>query len=334
MPTISVIVPVYKVEPYLHRCVDSILAQTFTDFELILVDDGSPDNCGAICDEYAAQDSRVHVIHQPNGGLSAARNAGLDWAFANSDSEWLSFIDSDDWVHEEYLERLYRACVDTSVDISSVGLFETDGNVHYNYSADEFSLRTISTEEVYFRSVPYYQLPTISSCTKLFRKELWRDIRFPAGKVNEDRFTTHLILFQTARITYLTAPLYYYLVREDSIMHSQWMPKRLDDLEAIKGQIAFFDKKGLLKIRDYSISGYVKMLCDFYNSSASYLDIHRELKQELFQALKKYRRDLSLREKIKARIAIHPKLNFIFVFHGNVVNNGLLFALKALGKHI
>ena len=103
MPQISVIVPVYKVEPYLRRCVDSILGQTFTDFELILVDDGSPDNCPAICDEYARKDTRVHVIHQENGGLSAARNAGIDWAFANSDSQWLTSVDSDEWVHPEML---------------------------------------------------------------------------------------------------------------------------------------------------------------------------------------------------------------------------------------
>ena len=109
MPAISVIVPVYKVEKYIHRCVRSILGQTYADFELILVDDGSPDNCGVICDEYAAKDSRVVVIHQENGGLSAARNAGIDWVFANSDSQWLSFIDSDDWVHPEYLQRLLDA---------------------------------------------------------------------------------------------------------------------------------------------------------------------------------------------------------------------------------
>ena len=89
MPTISVIVPVYKVEPYLNRCVDSILRQTYQDFELILVDDGSPDRCGEICDEYARQDGRVHVIHKENGGLSDARNAGIDWVEANSDSQWL-----------------------------------------------------------------------------------------------------------------------------------------------------------------------------------------------------------------------------------------------------
>ena len=118
MAEISVIVPVYKVEPYLRRCVDSILAQTFSDIEVILVDDGSPDGCPAICDEYARLDKRVKVIHQKNGGLSAARNAGLDWVFANSDSQWISFVDSDDWVHPQFLEYLYRAIVDYNVKIS------------------------------------------------------------------------------------------------------------------------------------------------------------------------------------------------------------------------
>ena len=128
MPTISIIVPVYKVEKYIHRCVDSILGQTFTDFELILVDDGSPDGCPAICDKYAANDSRIHVIHQQNGGLSAARNAGIDWAFANSDSQWLSFIDSDDWVHPEYLQRLLDAALGHDVSVSICGYEQTEGS--------------------------------------------------------------------------------------------------------------------------------------------------------------------------------------------------------------
>ena len=111
MPEISVIVPVYKVEPYLRRCVDSILAQTFTDIEVILIDDGSPDGCPAICDEYVQQDNRVKVIHQENRGVSAARNAGLDWVFANSDSQWISFVDSDDWVHPQFLEYLHLSLI-------------------------------------------------------------------------------------------------------------------------------------------------------------------------------------------------------------------------------
>ena len=117
MPKISVIVPVYKVEKYLNRCVDSILSQTFTDFELILVDDGSPDKCGEICEEYANKDSRIHVIHQKNGGLSAARNTGIDWANANSNSKWITFIDSDDWVHHEYLKQLLETANARNVDI-------------------------------------------------------------------------------------------------------------------------------------------------------------------------------------------------------------------------
>ena len=114
---ISVIVPVYKVEKYIHRCIDSILAQTFSDFELILVDDGSPDNCGRICDEYALKDNRIHVIHKENGGLSDARNAGIDWAFEHSDSEWITFIDSDDWVHKKYLESLINGAINTNSDV-------------------------------------------------------------------------------------------------------------------------------------------------------------------------------------------------------------------------
>ena len=121
MAKISVIVPVYKVEQYLRRCVDSILSQTFSDFELILIDDGSPDRCGEICDEYKQRDGRVVVIHQSNGGLSAARNTGIIWSLENSDSDWLTFVDSDDWVHSEYLERLFRAVnkYGTKISVSS-----------------------------------------------------------------------------------------------------------------------------------------------------------------------------------------------------------------------
>ena len=112
VPEVSVIVPIYNVELYLSRCIDSILAQTFTDFELILVDDGSPDKCGEICDKYAAQDKRIHVIHKENGGLSDARNAGIEWTLNNTSCLWITFVDSDDWVHPEYLEILYKVCKD------------------------------------------------------------------------------------------------------------------------------------------------------------------------------------------------------------------------------
>ena len=118
MAEISIIVPVYKVENYLYRCIESIISQTFTDYELILIDDGSPDKCGDICEEYAKKNDRIHVIHQKNGGLSAARNAGIDWSYKYSNSTWITFIDSDDWVSPDYLEALCTAAVSNKKDIS------------------------------------------------------------------------------------------------------------------------------------------------------------------------------------------------------------------------
>ena len=127
MANISVIVPVYKVEEFLSRCVDSILCQSYPDFEVILVDDGSPDRSGQMCEDYARQDSRIHVIHQENGGLSAARNSGIDWAFAHSDSRWLAFVDSDDWVHPDFLKVLYETAEQTLCKISVCDFFRTSG---------------------------------------------------------------------------------------------------------------------------------------------------------------------------------------------------------------
>ena len=126
MSEISVIVPVYKVEQFLHRCVESILRQSFYNFELILVDDGSPDSCGEICDAYAAGDNRIHVIHQKNGGLSAARNTGIDYVMKSSDSHWIAFVDSDDWIHPDYLKVLYTTAQKTCCKISACGFFRRE----------------------------------------------------------------------------------------------------------------------------------------------------------------------------------------------------------------
>ena len=148
MPTISVIVPVYNVEIYLHRCVDSILAQTFTDFELILVDDGSPDNCGAICDEYAKKDSRVRVIHKENGGQSSARNRAIEAA----QGEWIHFVDSDDLIHPQMLEILYRAAQESGANISACSYTEAE-DVENSFFAPypmppQYTLAAVSEEKL------------------------------------------------------------------------------------------------------------------------------------------------------------------------------------------
>lgn len=238
MPTISVIVPVYKVELYLRRCIDSILGQTFTDFELILVDDGSPDNCPAICDEYAAKDSRVHVIHQENGGLSAARNAGIDWAFAHSDSEWLNFVDSDDWVHPEYLKVLLDTAEKGHVEIAITELYRTP----------QYELKTIHQPKCEFFGPKEYYLYAINetdnmtACGKLYRRNLFIHIRFPNGRIWEDLATTYKLLFSATQIAFINKeyPYYYYYYNKDSITHVKWTQSNLDELIAYEEQIKFF----------------------------------------------------------------------------------------------
>ena len=207
MPTISVIVPVYKVERYLRRCVDSILSQTYRDFELILVDDGSPDACGDICEEYAGKHPFIHVLHRENGGLSAARNTGIDWAFAHSDSQYLAFVDSDDWVDPAYLEMLYRAVQETGCAISACGLKKTAGEALPQ--AQPYDVQILSPED-YYCSETVHDGITAVAWNKLYRKDLFASIRYPEGKLHEDEFTTYRALYKAEKIGVTPAKLYAY----------------------------------------------------------------------------------------------------------------------------
>lgn len=236
MAEISVIVPVYNVEKYIYRCVDSILAQTYPNFELILVDDGSPDDCGRICDEYALKDSRIHVIHQENGGLSAARNAGIDWAFANSDSQWLTFIDSDDWIHVQYLDILLQTAQSANLSISVCGYIETSGDVP-QISSD--TVGQIWIPESFFTE---RNTNAVIACGKLYKKDLFQNIRYPVGKLHEDEFTTYRLLFAESRIAVTDMPLYFYFKNTEGITKSAWTPKRMDAMQALKQQTDFFKK--------------------------------------------------------------------------------------------
>ena len=216
MPKISVIVPVYKVEKYIHRCVDSILAQTFTDFELILVDDGSPDNCGAVCDSYSLQDSRVRVIHKQNGGLSDARNAGMDIARG----EFICFIDSDDFVHRDFCAVLYESVKHPDV------LFSTCNGFNFKEYDEVEKLDHTGNEMKTYTCFEYFQNGFVSggfsACAKLFRKEAIGQLRFEKGKIHEDIFfLSELLKFQDRSVAVNSRQLYFRLLRTDGIMNTQ-----------------------------------------------------------------------------------------------------------------
>lgn len=237
MANISVVVPVYKVEPYLRRCVDSILGQTYTDFELILVDDGSPDNCGEICDEYAKKDARVHVLHLTNSGAAAARNTALDWIFTNSDSQWLAFIDGDDWVHPNYLHRLLTGALECGADVCVCDYCLTSG---------EKEPEILTNRVVRFRMKDLWAEKRLA-CTvvwgKLVKRELFSNIRFPLRRA-EDEFAVYQALFQTDKAGWLADRLYAYRMNSDSLTHQKWSRKDMDSIDAFAGQMAFFDQNG------------------------------------------------------------------------------------------
>lgn len=286
MSEISVIVPVYKVEKYLNRCIDSILAQTFIDFDLILVDDGSPDNCGKICDEYAEKDSRIRVIHKQNGGLSDARNAGIDWVFENSDSEWITLIDSDDWVSPNYLEALYNSAKKYNKDISICNFVKTDG-LNENIFSDKVSVKLWNTEELFCEN---NAIATVA-WGKLYRKDLFSEIRYPFGVLHEDAFVTYKLLFQYEEVAVIEEPLYAYFQRDSSIMNVSWTPKRLAAFDAYDAQIKFFKKNNLLKAFNKTVYVYTFVLLeqmDMCKNSPNYSNYYMKMRKMLRRHLLKY----------------------------------------------
>ena len=238
---ISVIIPVYKVEKYLCRCVDSVLEQTYTNMEIILVDDGSPDNCPVMCDEYARQDSRVKVIHQENAGLSGARNAGIDMA----QGQWLAFVDSDDYLAADFLERLYQACVDTGSSLSVCRWEYVRGETIPEHGTGETRVYTgrEMLANLYVPDGAYF----VVAWNKLYRKELFEDIRYPLGRIHEDEATTYRIYDKVKKAAYVDRSLYGYFVTPVSITRG-FNPKRMDWVTAVAERLDFFEQKGYTEL--------------------------------------------------------------------------------------
>ena len=242
MATITVIVPVYKVEAYLARCVDSILAQTYADFDLVLVDDGSPDRCGEMCEEYALREERIIVIHQENGGLSAARNTGIEWALHHSDSKYLSFTDSDDWIHPRFLELLLSAAESNGVSVSACGHTRALGFGQPPFERlDPAPQPTVIDAETFLVS---HEWDFNYAWGKLYRKDLFLDVRYPVGKVFEDSFTTYKVLFAAGRLAFVNAGMYDYFKNDAGITRSPWKPRELVIFDAMREQIAFYKENG------------------------------------------------------------------------------------------
>jgi glycosyltransferase involved in cell wall biosynthesis len=238
-PLISVVVPVYNVEQYIRECVDSIVSQTYCHLEIVLVDDGSPDDCPAICDEYAKKDSRIKVIHQKNGGLAKARNVGIE----NSSGEYITFIDSDDYIASNYIEILYRGIIENNADVSiaSFRSFEKNNTAVIEDSSCQFA--TISKKRCFENYTSIFTNPFVSAWNKLYKRNLFSNIRFPEGKLYEDAFTTYKIFDVSQKIVFTSSVLYFYRLNPDSIMGQSFRKKHLEMIDAFRSGFDYFEKK-------------------------------------------------------------------------------------------
>lgn len=232
---ISVVVPVYNVEPYLRQCVESILAQTYPAYEIILVDDGSTDGSSVLCDQFALYNENVSVIHQKNRGLSCARNTGIE----ASTGDFITFVDSDDWLSPDYLDRSMQLIREYDADVCGVGfnLAYPDGGLVPNPTLIE-SPEVYGTEDALARYLFNTNL-TVCVCGKVWKRVLWNQIRCPVGKLHEDQFTTYRLIAEAKKTVFNPEPLYYYRQREGSIGHSRFSMRSYDLLSGIDEQFRY-----------------------------------------------------------------------------------------------
>ena len=304
MAEVSIIVPVYQVEKYIRQCVDSILAQTFTDFELILVDDGSKDQSGQICDEYAGLDERVKVIHKVNGGLSDARNKGMDWASGN----YFMFVDSDDYIAPTMIECLYESIVNENADIAVCNYlyyFENDRSKNF---ATNIKSEVLSGAEIFYKrkNERNYGIWTVA-WNKLYKSEVFGNIRFRFGKYHEDEFWANDIYQMDIKVVTIPECLYYYRQRDNSIMGKKSFARNIDILDALQERLYIY-----LKSPEYSGQAYRVLVYSLeYLEESKRLITNRDEKYNFIQA-EKQTKDIITKLK-RRRLSIIQRVSLIFM---------------------
>lgn len=308
MDLISVIIPVYKVEKFLEKCIKSIQNQTYSNIEIILVEDGSPDNCGKICDDYEKKDRRIRAIHKTNGGLSDARNFGIDEA----KGKYITFIDSDDFVDNIYVEELYNTLVSYDADMAIgahrvlYGKKVIDKGTNECYCTDS---KTI------LKTILYDDGIDLSAWAKLYKIELFKNIRFPKGRLYEDAATTYKLVDLSNKIAVKSIAIYNYVIRKDSISNNNFSEKKLDLITSTKEMTEFIKKEypELVKGCDRRLMyAYLSTLTQLAKSKKE----NQLVKKELMEYIKKNKKNVLKDKNVPKRdkIGIYS-LQFGFNFY-------------------
>lgn len=262
MHKITIIIPVYKVENYLNQCIQSVLQQTYSNLEIILVDDGSPDKCGSICDCYASKDTRIKVIHKENGGLSDARNAGINIATG----DYIGFVDSDDFIAPDMYETLLNVILKDNVDIAICKTETFTGKrKEYSEKVDENYRVSIYSPEDALKEMLLEKQYNTSAWDKLYRREIFNNIRYPKGKIYEDLFTTYKLINEANTVGYINKIGYYYRITPNSITNSSFNDNKFDLMEASE-EVIKFTEDNYPRLKEIAINRYTRYNISFLKS--------------------------------------------------------------------
>lgn len=306
---VSVIVPVYNVEEYLPECIDSILGQRFDRFELILVDDGATDGSGAICDSYAAKDSRIRVLHKENGGLSSARNAGIEVA----SGKYIAFIDSDDVVHKDYLRDMVAIAERENADLVACSFFKGEECVWQHTDEARVEALDIRIGREILNKMNENDVVVTVAWNKLYHSKFFKEyaLRYPEGKIHEDMFLTPQVLYHADKMIITSRRLYFYRQRPNSIMSAAFSLKQLQVLESIEFRISFFQETGFPELMTREYESYIRKIIQMHEKMhmehSNQYEIHmKQLKKKAGEILKDKTvfSKLSIKYKIKLLLFI------------------------------
>jgi len=286
MTLFSVIIPAYNQAEFIGETIQSVLNQSYSNFEIIIVNDGSTDDSNIICNKYLAMDNRIQVINQRHQGVSAARNRGLEAASCSL----VSFVDSDDYVHPDYIKNLYELIVRYNADITVCDSFIIRGYSHAIEVRGEKTIVELTSNDALKMLLEEREKHIVTCWNKIYRKELFSGLNYPEGKIHEDEFITYKLLHRAKRIILLDQKLYYYCIRDGSIMQQDYSFKRLDMLDAFEERALYFKRYEFENFYIRSAYKYLAAIASHYdkiaNSSISEEEVLKALKQRFIRFLK------------------------------------------------
>ena len=298
-PLISIVIPVYNAERYINKCIDSVLSQSYANWELLLIDDGSSDDSGRICDGYSKKDDRIRTFHKRNGGVGSARNVGIEQA----SGDFITFIDSDDWISSYYVEHLYEAVAKCDADIG-ISWFENvfEGKALQSKSEEALSNYECLTAEECLKKLLYQNGVEVCAWGKLYKTALIKDLRYPVGKLYEDIPVTYEAVKQSKKIAVIGNVDYYYFQRTDSIQNIAFNVRKMDGIEHCHNMMKAVEAD-FPELKNAAECRYFSTVCNILFQIKD--DKHESIRQSLWNEVLKYRKDVlfNAEARKKARIA-------------------------------